>query len=125
MLIVDDSLVVRRKIEREISLPDLKEIFTAIDGEEAIEVFLKCEPELVTMDLTMPRMEGAECVKELVSINPNVVILVISALADKTTAIKAVKNGAYGFLCKPFTGSDLNEALSKCIAFSKELKGVR
>ncbi|THB79674.1 MAG: response regulator [Desulfobulbaceae bacterium] len=123
MLIVDDSLIVRRKIEREINLADLTEIVTASDGEEAVEVFIKHKPELVTMDLTMPRMEGTECVKELAAIDPDAVILVISALADKATAIKAVKNGAYGFLCKPFTESDLNEALVKCIAFSKKLKG--
>lgn len=123
MLVVDDSLIVRRKIEREINLADLTEIVTASDGEEAVEVFIKHKPELVTMDLTMPRMEGTECVKELAAIDPDAVILVISALADKATAIKAVKNGAYGFLCKPFTESDLNEALVKCIAFSKKLKG--
>lgn len=125
MMIVDDSLMVRRKIEREINIPDLEEIHTATDGEQAIDVFIAKKPELVTMDLTMPRMEGTECVKELVAINPNVVILVISALADKTTAIKAVKNGAYGFLCKPFTEDDLNDALIKCIAFSKKLKGTK
>lgn len=123
MLIVDDSLIVRRKIEREINLPEVKEIYTANNGQEAVEVFKTHEPELVTMDLTMPNMDGTECVKKLVSINPNTVILVISALADKTTAIKAVKQGAYGFLCKPFTATELNEALTKCIAFSNELKG--
>lgn len=122
MLIVDDSLIVRRKIEREINLPELTEIRTAIDGEDAIEAFLSHRPELVTMDLTMPAMDGTECVKELVAIDPDTVILVISALADKATAIKAVKQGAYGFLCKPFTETQLNDALSKCIAFSKELK---
>lgn len=123
MLIVDDSLIVRRKIEREIKLPQLEEIYTANDGQEAVEVFIAHEPELVTMDLTMPHMDGTECVKQLVSINPDTVILVISALADKATAIKAIKNGAYGFLCKPFTESELNQALLKCIAFSNELKG--
>ena len=123
MLIVDDSLIIRRKIEREINIPELKEIFTANNGQEAVEVFATHKPELVTMDLTMPKMDGTECVKQLVSINPNTVILVISALADIATAIKAVKYGAYGFLCKPFTESEINEALTKCIAFSKELRG--
>ncbi len=123
MLIVDDSLIVRRKIEREINLPELENIYTATNGQEAVEVFKTHEPELVTMDLTMPKMDGTECVKQLISIKPNTVILVISALADKATAIKAVKHGAYGFLCKPFTESELNEALIKCIAFSNELKG--
>ncbi len=123
MLIVDDSLIIRRKIEREINLPELTEIYTANNGQEAVEIFTTHEPELVTMDLTMPKMDGTECVKQLVSINPNTVILVISALADRATAIKAVKYGAYGFLCKPFTECEINEALTKCIAFSKELRG--
>lgn len=125
MLIVDDSLMIRRKIERELDIPELEEIHTATDGEQAIDVFLANNPELVTMDLTMPRMEGTEAVKELVAIDPDVVILVISALADKATALKAVKNGAYGFLCKPFTESDLNDALVKCVEFSKKIKGIR
>ena len=120
MLIVDDSLIVRRKIEREINLPELETIYTASNGQEAVEVFEKHEPELVTMDLTMPKMDGTDCVRELVSINPDTVILVISALADKATAIKAVQQGAYGFLCKPFTETQLNEALIKCIAYSNE-----
>lgn len=122
MLIVDDSLIIRRKIEREINIPEIQEIFTANNGQEAVEVFAAHKPELVTMDLTMPKMDGTECVKQLVSINPNTVILVISALADIATAIKAVKYGAYGFLCKPFTESEINEALTKCVVFSKELR---
>lgn len=123
ILIVDDSLIIRRKIEREISLPELTEICTASNGRDAIDVFKNQQPELVTMDLTMPKMDGTECVKQLVAINPDAVILVISALADKSTAIKAVKHGAYGFLCKPFTESDLNNALTKCLAYCKQLKG--
>lgn len=123
MLIVDDSLIIRRKIEREIDLPELTEIFTATNGQEAVEVFTTHDPELVTMDLTMPKMDGTECVRQLVSINPRTVILVISALADRATAIKAVKYGAYGFLCKPFTEHQINEALAKCIAFSREVRG--
>jgi two-component system, chemotaxis family, chemotaxis protein CheY len=123
MLIVDDSMVVRRKIEREINLQEITEIFSATNGKDAIEVFMTHKPDLVTMDLTMPHMDGTDCVKQLVSLDPDTVILVISALSDKATAIRAVKNGAYGFLCKPFTESQLNEALAKCIVFRKELQG--
>lgn len=123
MLIVDDSLIVRRKIEREISLPEINEIYTARDGQEAVDLFKNHHPDIVTMDLTMPKMDGTECVKQLVSIDPNVIILVISALSDKATAIKAIKYGAYGFLCKPFTEQELNKALDKCIAFCKEVRG--
>ena len=122
MLIVDDSLIIRRKIEREIQLPELTEILMANNGREAVDVFRDHRPELVTMDLTMPEMNGTECVKQLVAIKADTVILVVSALADKATAIKAIKNGAYGFLCKPFTEAQLNDALTKCIAYTREIK---
>ncbi|MFH1981696.1 MAG: response regulator [Pseudomonadota bacterium] len=115
MLIVDDSLVIRRKIEREIHLPGIVDIITATDGLDAIEKFKKHLPDLVTMDLTMPNLEGGDCVKKLMAIKPDTVILVISALADKATAITAIKNGAHGFLCKPFTEEALNSALNKLI----------
>lgn len=119
MLIVDDSLVIRRKIEREVQLPGLTGLLSARDGMEAVEVFTKHRPELVTMDLTMPAMDGTECVRQMISINPGVLILVISALADKATAIRAIRNGARGFLCKPFTEETLNTALARLVAYAK------
>ena len=120
MLIVDDSLIIRRKIEREIQLPQLTEVVSAKNGQEALEVFRNVMPDLVTMDLTMPEMDGVACVKELVRIKPDTIILVVSALADKATAIKAIKNGAHGFLCKPFTETELNAAITKLMALAKE-----
>ncbi len=72
-------------------------------------------PTLVTMDLTMPAMDGAECVAKLVQRDPRLRILVISALADKLTAIDALEKGASGFLCKPFSDRQLNDAMRKLI----------
>jgi two-component system chemotaxis response regulator CheY len=122
MLIVDDSMIIRRKIERELELNEITEIYTANDGMEALCIFQMHMPELVTMDLTMPAMNGEECVKEIMKINRETTILVISALADKATAIKAVKNGACGFLCKPFTEKELNAALAKLISYRNNNK---
>lgn len=115
MLIVDDSSVIRRKIQREVESTEITEFCFASDGVEAVEVFREQQPEIVTMDLTMPKMNGVECVKQLVKLNPEVVILVISALADKATAIQAIKHGARGFLCKPFRDRELNELLTDMI----------
>jgi DNA-binding NarL/FixJ family response regulator len=58
---------------------------------------------------------GIECVENLVKIKPDVLILVISALSDKATAIEALKKGANGFLCKPFTDRQLTEALEELL----------
>lgn len=111
LMIVDDSNLIRRRIERTQALPELAVVGAAGNGQEALEVFMKTDPDLVTMDLTMPQMDGIECIENLVRMKPAVRILVISALADKATAIDAIEKGASGFLHKPFTDRQLNEAL--------------
>jgi two-component system chemotaxis response regulator CheY len=112
-MIVDDSNIVRRRIERTQEIPDIEVIGTARNGREALELHARAKPNLVTMDLTMPEMDGIECVRRLVERDPLIKILVISALADKATAIEALETGASGFLCKPFTERQLNDALAK------------
>ena len=111
LMIVDDSNIIRRKIERSAHVDNLEVVGTAPDGAEAVKLFEATLPDVVTMDLTMPRMEGIECIERLVAIKPDVLILVVSALADKATAIQALKKGAHGFLCKPFSEDELNSAL--------------
>jgi two-component system chemotaxis response regulator CheY len=115
LLVVDDSNVIRRRIERANGVPEIEVIGAARDGREALEMHARLHPTLVTMDLTMPEMGGTECVAKLVQRDPQLRILVISALADKLTAIEALEKGANGFLCKPFTDRQLNEALRKLI----------
>ena len=115
LMVVDDSNVIRRRIERVQDLPDIEFVGSAKNGREALEMHERLHPTIVTMDLTMPEMDGGECVARLVERDPNILILVISALADKLTAIDAIEKGASGFLCKPFTDRQLNNALLKLI----------
>ncbi|HTT06888.1 MAG TPA: response regulator [Steroidobacteraceae bacterium] len=115
LLVVDDSNVIRRRIERVQNLPGIEFVGAARNGREALEMHERLHPTIVTMDLTMPEMDGGECVARLVERDPNILILVISALADKLTAIDAIEKGASGFLCKPFTDRQLNNALLKLI----------
>jgi two-component system chemotaxis response regulator CheY len=115
LMICDDSNIIRRKIERELKIDRLQVIATASNGRLAVEAFKKEPADVVTMDITMPEMDGIECVEKLVAIKPDVLILVISALADKSTAIEALKKGANGFLCKPFTDRQLTEALEELL----------
>jgi two-component system chemotaxis response regulator CheY len=113
LLIVDDSNIMRRRIERSQQFEELQLVGTAANGVDAIELFKKHDPDVVTMDLTMPRMDGIECIGRLVELKPAVRILVISALADKATAVEAMEKGANGFLNKPFTDRQLNEAFAE------------
>ncbi|HTT01516.1 MAG TPA: response regulator [Steroidobacteraceae bacterium] len=113
LLIVDDSNIMRRRIERSQQFEELEVVGSAANGVEALELFQKTDPDLVTMDLTMPQMDGIECIERMVQLKPAVRILVISALADKATAVDAMEKGANGFLNKPFTDRQLNEAIAE------------
>jgi two-component system, chemotaxis family, chemotaxis protein CheY len=113
LMIVDDSNIMRRRIERSQQFEELQLVGTAGNGMEALELFKRTDPDVVTMDLTMPRMDGIECISKLVALKPAVRILVISALADKATAVEAMEKGANGFLNKPFTDRQLNEAIAE------------
>ena len=115
LMIVDDSNIIRSKITRTLSQHNMEVVATASNGEEAISLFAKTTPDVVTMDLTMSRMDGLECIRALRKLNSNVHILVVSALADKATAIQALKEGAQGFLCKPFSEADLTEAMDELL----------
>jgi len=114
-MIVDDSNIIRRRIERSHQMEELQLVGTASNGVEALEIFRRTDPDVVTMDLTMPQMDGIECISRLVHLKPAVRILVISALADKATAVEAMEKGANGFLNKPFTDRQLNEAIAELL----------
>lgn len=115
MMIVDDSNIIRRRIERSQQHARLQVVGSASNGREAVELFQKTDPDVVTMDLTMPEMDGIQCVERLVNMKPEILILVVSALADKATAVEAIEKGANGFLCKPFSDRQLNDALAELL----------
>lgn len=118
LMVVDDSLVFRNRIQRLATqgLPSLSVVATAADGLEAVEKARALQPDFVTMDLTMPRMDGPACLEALRSVLPRGRLLVVSALSDRATALKALTRGAHGFLLKPFSDDQLVEALQELMA---------
>lgn len=115
LLIVDDSNIIRSKIARALGSRNMEVVGLARNGQEALSLFDRTRPDIVTMDLTMPEMDGIECIRRLLALRPDTLILVVSALADKATAIEALKLGAQGFLCKPFSEEDLAEAVDELV----------
>lgn len=116
LMIVDDSKIIRARIERVYYGENAMEIVaTAANGRDALQKVDHCLPDLMTMDLTMPGMDGLECIKNIMLTHPKTKILVISALSDLSTGLQAIEYGARGFLCKPFTDDELREAMNKVI----------
>jgi two-component system chemotaxis response regulator CheY len=115
LMVVDDSNMIRTRISRAVQTSDVLRgvalVGLARNGAEAVRLARATQPDLVTMDLTMPEMDGVACVGQLVRLFPDIRILVVSALNDKSTAIAALREGARGFLPKPFTDDALRMAL--------------
>ena len=114
LMIVDDSNMIRSRISRVVQAGGLSHISLvglARNGAEALRIARATVPDVVTMDLTMPEMDGIECIGQMLKILPRTNILVVSALSDKSTAIAALRLGARGFVAKPFSDDELKLAL--------------
>ncbi|MGQ0711491.1 MAG: response regulator transcription factor [Rhodoferax sp.] len=114
LLIVDDSNMIRSRISRVVQsggLSNIALVGLARNGAEALRIARATQPEVVTMDLTMPEMDGLECIAQMLAMLPRTNILVVSALSDKSTAIRALRLGARGFVPKPFSDDELRMAL--------------
>lgn len=118
LMVVDDSMVFRNRIARLAGDARLgiKVVAQAENGLEAIHQARQHRPDLVTMDLTMPEMDGPACLEALRTVLPGARILVVSALSDRSTALRAMARGAHGFLLKPFSDEQMVESLQELMA---------
>ncbi len=122
LMIVDDSNIIRNRIERSLKDLSIEVVASASNGEMALELFREHHPDLITMDLTMPKVDGLECIRQIRALSSDVSILVVSALSDRKTGLKALQYGARGFICKPFTEEQLVLALGKLIQQKQNLQ---
>jgi two-component system chemotaxis response regulator CheY len=120
-MIVDDSNIMRRAIEKYLADKQLTLVGTAADGEMALQLFAKYLPDLVTLDITMPKMDGLTCLDRMLQIKPDTNILIISALKDTSTGLQALKKGAKGFLPKPFTAIQLQKEIDEILEYPAKL----
>ena len=119
LMIIDDQIVVRKTIIKFLAeFPDLVLVGQAADGSEALEKFNLLLPDIVTLDLTLPSIDGLTCLVKFKQIKPAVKIVVITALSDKATSLLALSKGAYACLHKPISKEKLG------ITFQKILNGT-
>lgn len=102
-LVVDDAAFVRMSLKQILQTTGLfEEMFEACNGLEAIEVYKKEQPDIVTMDVTMPEMDGLTAIKHIMAIDANAKILVCSAMGQKDIVLEAIQAGAKNFIVKPY-----------------------
>jgi len=114
ILVVDDAAFMR-SILRRILEDEGFEIHEANDGDVAVDKFKNDKFDLVTMDIVMPMMDGVTAVKEIMKLNPEAKIIMITALAHKTLVLRALRAGAKDFIVKPFDSSAVVEAVKNAI----------
>lgn len=113
ILVADDADFMYEMLENLIDKMHYEVVGYAADGEEAVRKFKDLTPDLITMDILMPRMNGIKSIKEIRRLSPKARILVISALSDPDLVKEAMAAGASDYITKPFSVSDLKSRIAK------------
>lgn len=113
VLITDDTAFMRMTLRNVIEKNGYEVVGEAADGEQAVELYKELRPDMVTMDITMPKMDGITAIKEIMKIDPDAKIIVCSAMGQKPMVIEALSAGAKDFLVKPFDAERVVESLRK------------
>ncbi|NLW08356.1 MAG: response regulator [Firmicutes bacterium] len=115
VLVVDDAAFMRMMIKDILQKGGYEVVGEAEDGKRAIEKYKELKPDLVTMDITMPDMDGITAVKEIRKIDENAVIIMCSAMGQQAMVIDAIQAGAKDFVVKPFQPERVLEAIKKVV----------
>ncbi|WP_097025907.1 response regulator [Clostridium peptidivorans] len=115
VLIVDDAAFMRMMIKDILEKNGFEVIGEANNGIKAVELYKKERPDVVTMDITMPDMDGIQAVKEIKSMDPDAKIIMCSAMGQQGMVMDAIKAGAKDFIVKPFQADRVLEAIKKVI----------
>ena len=113
ILIVDDASFMRMMIKDILVKNGYEVVGEAADGAQAVTMYKELKPDLVTMDITMPEMDGITALKNIKAENPNAVVIMCSAMGQQTMVIDAIQAGAKDFIVKPFQADRVLEAISK------------
>lgn len=116
ILVADDTAFMRKVLKDIIKSNGLaREIFDAEDGVEAVKQFQKHKPDLITMDVTMPRADGVQALRAIMKLNPNAKVVMVSAMEQKAIVEKAMKFGARDYITKPFDKANVGIVLNKVL----------
>lgn len=118
ILIVDDSRTSRRILRTLFETAGHEVVGEATDGEVAIEMYKEMKPDIVSMDITMPVMNGIDSLKHIMEFDPKAKVVMVTSAGQKSKMTEAVKHGAKDFITKPFE----NETIT--YVFNKVLKEV-
>ncbi|HHV30670.1 response regulator [Acetivibrio mesophilus] len=113
VLIVDDAAFMRISLKTMLEKNGFQVIDEAENGSVAVKKYKELKPDIVTMDITMPEMDGIQALKEIRQFDSNSKVIMISAMGQESYVREAVMSGAKGFVVKPFKEDYVIQTLSK------------
>jgi two-component system chemotaxis response regulator CheY len=116
ILISDDAAFMRVMIRGILTKQNFEIVGEAKDGREAVEMYKQLRPDLTTMDIIMPEVNGIEAVKEIIGFDSRAVIIMCSAMGQQAMVIEAIAAGAKDFVIKPFQPPRVIEAVERALA---------
>ena len=114
VLIVDDTAFMRKMLGDILKKNGYEVVGEAVNGIDAVEKYKELNPDIVTLDITMPEKNGIDALTEILSINPNAICIMISAMGQQDKVQQAITLGAKDFIIKPFKPARILEAFEKC-----------
>lgn len=115
VLVADDAAFMRQMIREILESEGLEVVGEAVDGSEAVDAFEKLSPDLVMMDIVMPRCSGIDAVKQIIAKDTGARVVMCSALGQETLVMEALQAGAKDFIVKPFKPDAVIATLKKVI----------
>lgn len=115
VLIVDDAVVMRMMIKNILSKNGFEVVGEAQNGVEAVDKYQQLKPDLVTMDMVMPEMDGITAVKQIVSQDPAAKIIMCTSMGQQALVVEAIQAGAKSFITKPFQPNKILETIGKVL----------
>jgi two-component system, chemotaxis family, chemotaxis protein CheY len=115
VLIVDDAAFMRMMIKEILTKNGYAVVGEASDGAQAVDKYKELSPDLVTMDITMPEMDGITALREIKKIDPSAKVIMCSAMGQQAMVIDAIQAGAKDFVVKPFQADRVIEAIKKTL----------
>lgn len=116
VLIVDDAAFMRMMLKDILSKNGFEVVGEAENGKIAAQMYSELKPDVVTMDITMPEMDGIAAVKEIKGSDPSAKVVMVSAMGQQAMVIEAIRAGAADFIVKPFQPDRVLEALGKALS---------
>lgn len=115
LVVADDAPFIREIVRHIVEKNGIRLVGEAIDGEEAVALALKHKPDVVLMDIIMPKMSGIEAAKEISAQNPTIKIIAFSTADQESMVMKALEAGCCSFLVKPFKANELVDIIKRSV----------